>query len=54
MDRLGQLDPKSLEAARDFIRRWNELKSGDWGWIPEEKLWVNFVANNQEQAALFE
>ncbi|GAQ87149.1 hypothetical protein KFL_003340130 [Klebsormidium nitens] len=54
-ERLRRLDLASLEVAQDFIRRWNEFRWDDEiSWLPEEKLWVNFVANNQAEAALFE
>lgn len=54
VERLRSLDPASLEAARDFITRWCAFRdSSGLSWLPEEKLRVNFVANNQQGAGLF-
>lgn len=50
---LGRLGPQESRKAQEFLYNWNLFKGRFPAGFPEDKLWVNFVANHSERAQLF-
>ncbi|GAQ82455.1 hypothetical protein KFL_001110320 [Klebsormidium nitens] len=46
------MDREDFRAFSVFLQRW-EAFAAEWVGLPREKLWVNFLANNQEAAEQF-
>jgi hypothetical protein len=47
------MDRETAVAWGRFVQGW-EAFIEEFGWLPREKLWVNFLANNQELAGHLE
>ncbi|GAQ91734.1 hypothetical protein KFL_008410050 [Klebsormidium nitens] len=52
VQRIRGLKPSEVENAQGFIDGWNRFKLRFPRGFPEDKLWVNFVANHPERAKL--
>lgn len=52
IERIRKLGPADVDSAQRFIDGWNQFKLRFVPGFPEDKLWVNFVANHPERARL--
>lgn len=48
LERIRGFSPAEVAAVRGFLAGWSEFKSCFQPGFPEDKLWVNFVANHEE------